>query len=287
MLYSVRHLTRHSYLSPVSHSLNELRITPRSFAGQRLHNLSLRLQPEPATSQQRKDYFGNDVITIAIYESHSQLSVEARSVVEIEPPNVATVSSIGWEEARARIASHLDDESLQAFEYVFDSPFVSRAAELADFARPSFTAQRPLVEALQELCHRIHQEFQYLPRSTSIDTPLLQVLRNRKGVCQDFAHLMIGALRSMGLPARYVSGYLRSAPGNQGAEASHAWISAFVPGTGWLNFDPTNDVMPTDGHVILAWGRDYGDVTPVRGIAVGGGAHTVGVAVSVQPLENS
>jgi transglutaminase-like putative cysteine protease len=283
MLYSVTHITRHSYHSLVSQSLNELRINPRSIAGQQVHHSHVRIHPAPAASQRRTDYFGNDVNTVAIYQSHYQLSIEASSVVEVQAPGIA-VSLIRWEDARDIIAAHTDVESLQAIEFVYDSPFIRSGEELAEFAHPTFAARRPLVEALQELCHRIHTEFDYLPRSTSIDTPLLQVLRDRKGVCQDFAHVMIGALRSLGLAARYTSGYLRSSPGNQGAEASHAWVSAFVPGAGWLSFDPTNDVMPTDGHVILAWGRDYGDVTPVRGIAVGGGAHGVEVEVSVQPL---
>ena len=166
-------------------------------------------------------------------------------------------------------------------------PSSAAAPELAEFARPTFTPRRPLVEALKELSHRIYSEFRYQPKSTSIKTPLLEVLRNRQGVCQDFAHVMIGALRSLRLAARYTSGYLRSSPGNQGAEASHAWVSAFVPGSGWLSFDPTNDVMPSDGHVTLAWGRDYGDVTPVSGIAVGGGSHSVEVEVSVRAIADT
>jgi transglutaminase-like putative cysteine protease len=210
--------------------------------------------------------------------------IETKSVVDVQKPRDETDSSIPWEEARELIAAHSDDECLAATEFVFDSRYVSSGPELAEFARPTFSAGRPLVDALKELSHRIHGEFRYKPSSTSIDTPLLQVLRNRQGVCQDFAHVMIGALRSLRLAARYTSGYLRSSPGSQGAEASHAWVSAFVPGSGWLSFDPTNDVMPTDGHVILAWGRDYGDVTPVKGIAVGGGSHSVEVEVLVKPI---
>jgi transglutaminase-like putative cysteine protease len=287
MIYSATHVTRHIYQSPVLQSLNELYLTPRSLPGQQVQEVNICIDPEPATWQRRKDYFGNEVITVAVYEPHRRFLIEARSVVEVQAPSPGAVSSIPWEEARDRIASQPDDESLAAIEFVFDSPFVAGGAELAEFARPTFTPRRPLVEALQELSHRIYSEFKYKPDSTSIEMPLLEVLRNRQGVCQDFAHVMIGALRSLRLAARYTSGYLRSSPGSHGAEASHAWVSAFVPGSGWLSFDPTNDVMPTDGHLTLAWGRDYGDVTPVKGVAVGGGSHSVEVEVRVKPMESA
>jgi transglutaminase-like putative cysteine protease len=284
MLYSATHITRHNYQSPVTQSLNELRLTPRSLPGQQVREIDFCIQPEPATLERRKDYFGNDVTTVAIFETHERFVIKASSIVEVQAPFLESVSAAAWEEVRDQIAAHPDDECLEALEFVFDSPFVSSEPELAAFARPTFTPRRPLVDALKELSHRIHAEFRYQPKSTSIKMPLLEVLRNRQGVCQDFAHVMIGALRSLRLAARYTSGYLRSSPGNQGAEASHAWVSAFVPGRGWLSFDPTNDIMPSDGHVTLAWGRDYGDVTPVSGIAVGGGSHSVEVEVSVQPI---
>jgi transglutaminase-like putative cysteine protease len=284
MIYSVSHITRHLYQSPVSQSLNELRLTPRSLPGQRVRETHLDIDPEPASWLSRQDYFGNEVTTVAICEPHRRFVIEAKSVVELQPAEAGGSPGVSWEEARDRVASQGDEEMLTAIEYVFDSPFVSTGGELADYARPSFTPGRPLAEALQELSHRIHHEFKYKPDSTSIDMPLLDVLRNRQGVCQDFAHVMIGALRSLRLPARYTSGYLRSSSGNQGAEASHAWVSAFVPGSGWLSFDPTNDVMPSDGHVILALGRDYGDVTPVKGVALGGGRHSVEVEVRMMPM---
>lgn len=283
MIYSVSHITRHLYQSPVSQSLNELRLTPRNLPGQKVRETHLCIDPEPASWLSRQDYFGNEVTTVAICEPHPRFVIEARSVVELQPPEIG-LSDISWEEARDRIAAQSEDEMIAAIEFVFDSRFAAAAGELADYARPSFTPGRPLIEALQELSHRIHHEFKYKPDSTSIDMPLLDVLRNRQGVCQDFAHVMIGALRSLRLPARYTSGYLRSSPGNQGSEASHAWVSAFVPGSGWLSFDPTNDVMPSDGHVTLAWGRDYGDVTPVKGIALGGGRHSVQVEVKMLPM---
>ncbi len=287
MIYSATHITRHIYQSPVSQSLNELRLTPRSLPGQQVLEANICIEPEPATWQSRKDYFGNEVITVGVYEPHSRFVIEAKSVVEVEAPSLDALSPMSWEQARDLIAAHPDDESLAALEFVYDSPFIAAADELAEYARPSFPPGRPLAEALLELSHRIYTEFKYKPNSTSIEMPLLEVLGNRQGVCQDFAHVMIGALRSLRLPARYTSGYLRSSPGSHGAEASHAWVAAFVPGSGWLSYDPTNDVMPTDRHLTLAWGRDYGDVTPVKGVAVGGGSHSVEVEVMVKAMESN
>jgi transglutaminase-like putative cysteine protease len=183
------------------------------------------------------------------------------------------------------VAAHEGEADLAAFEYVFESPFVVLSPELAAYGREVFEPGRPLLDAVLALSHRIHQDFTYLPKSTTIDMPLLDVFHNRCGVCQDFSHVMIGVLRSLRLPARYVSGYLRSGKNYQGADASHAWVSAFVPGAGWRNFDPTNDMIPSDGHVTVGWGRDYGDVTPVKGIALGGGRQTVDVEVYVRPVQ--
>jgi transglutaminase-like putative cysteine protease len=287
MIYTATHITRHIYQWPVSRSLNELRLTPRSLACQQVLECDITVEPIPATWERRKDYFGNEVIMVGLYEPHSRFVIEAKSIVDVEKSETGVVSALPWEEARELVVSQPDDEALEAMGFVFDSPLVIAGVELAEYARPTFTPGRPLAEALLELSHRIYTEFKYKPNSTSIDMPLLDVLRNRKGVCQDFAHVMIGALRSLRLPARYISGYLRSSPGNQGTEASHAWVSAFVPGIGWLGYDPTNDVMPSDQHVILAWGRDYSDVTPVRGVAVGGGSHSVEVEVTVRPIENT
>ena len=155
-----------------------------------------------------------------------------------------------------------------------------------EYASETFVPQRPLLESVRDLTHRIHEEFKYSPKATSIDVPLKDVLRKREGVCQDFAHVMIGALRSVRLAARYVSGYVRPGPKVQGAQASHAWVEVFFPGSGWRGFDPTNDLMVSDNHVTLAWGRDYGDVTPVKGITLGGGEQTVEVEVYVRPVEH-
>jgi len=285
MLYASTHITRHIYQSPVTQCLNELRLIPRTLPGQQVYESNIRLEPEASDILKRKDYFGNHVTDVAVLRPHTRFVIEAKSIVEVSPQSQQLVPTLSWEEARDRLARSSNDESLEALEFVFDSPFVVRGPELADFARPSFTPNRPLLEVVQELTSRIHSEFRYRPKSTSIDVPLLRVLEERQGVCQDFAHIMIGALRSLRLAARYVSGYLRSSANSQGAEASHAWVSVFFPGSGWLSFDPTNDVMPSDGHVTLAFGRDYGDVAPVKGITVGGGVQNIEVEVHVYPIQ--
>ena len=284
MLYRATHLTRYVYEGPVSHCLNEVRLTPRILPSQQLRESTIRVEPDPTVFQFRKDYFGNDVTTFAVFETHDRLTTTATSIVEVQPEPQLMESAITWEEARDEIAAHSGPGCLEALEYVFESPFVTATRELAAFAKPTFTPHRPLFDAVRELSHRIHTEFKYEPKSTSIDMPMMEVFRRRTGVCQDFAHIMIGVLRSIHLAGRYVSGYLRSGAKFQGAEASHAWISVFIPGRGWQAFDPTNDVLPSENHLTLAWGRDYGDVTPVKGIAIGGGGHTVEVEVEVRPL---
>jgi transglutaminase-like putative cysteine protease len=178
---------------------------------------------------------------------------------------------------------------LDARQYVIDSPMIKTSAELGSYAQPSFLPNRPLVEVVRDLMQRIYKDFIYDPSFTTIATPLSEVLKYRRGVCQDFAHLAIACLRAHGIAARYVSGYVetRPEPGKPrivGADASHAWFSVYIPGIGWLDFDPTNNTVPLDQHITLAWGRDYADVTPLKGIAFGGGQHTLSVSVDVLRL---
>jgi transglutaminase-like putative cysteine protease len=287
MLYRVTHSTRYLYPSPVTQCFSEAHLTPREMPGQHVREHSLQVTPTPAFRQDRKDYFGNNVTTFAVFEKHVRSSAFATSVVEVSAANGEVASSPPWEQVRDRLALPLDVGSIAASEFIFDSPYICALPELLEYARPTFTPGRPLMEAARELTRRIHDEFNYQPKSTSIDTPLLEVLRSRQGVCQDFAHLMIGALRSLRLAARYVSGYIRSDPRFQGAAASHAWVSVFDPQNGWMGFDPTNNMMTSDSHITLAWGRDYSDVTPVKGLTLGGGGQSVDVAVCVQPLESA
>jgi transglutaminase-like putative cysteine protease len=233
----------------------------------------------------RHDYYGNDATSFEVFDRHDHLEVIAESVVELSPESIEPLPAITWEEARQAIGSRSDGAAFEASEFVYHSPFVPVLPEIGEFARAIFSPQRQLFEAAQDLTHRIYGEFKYLPQSTSVGVPLSDVMRHRRGVCQDFAHVMIAALRSQGLAARYVSGYVRPAPKVQGAQASHAWVSIFFPGTGWISFDPTNDLVVLDSHITLAWGRDYGDVTPVKGISLGGGGQTVNVEVYVRAAE--
>ncbi len=284
MLYQATHTTLYTYDQPVSHCLSEARLTPRALPRQRVLRTRIDVHPEPAVFDQRQDYFGNQVSAFSVFRAHDRLTATGTSIVEVLPWQQPVFPAIAWEQAQQALSAHLDADLMAAYEFVFDSPFVAASAGLAEYARPSFGAGRNLAEAVQELSHRIHEEFRYKPKSTSIEVPLHDVLRRREGVCQDFAHVMIGALRSWHLAARYVSGYLRSGADVTGAEASHAWVSVLIPGYGWLDLDPTNDMIPSDGHITVAWGRDYGDVTPVKGITLGGGGQKVDVEVRVTPV---
>jgi transglutaminase-like putative cysteine protease len=284
MLFRVTHTTRYLYQTPVSHCLNEVRLTPRSMPGQELRETIIRVQPQPTFLHRRTDYFGNDVILFEALEKHDQLEIIAESLVDVQTGGLGGVPSMSWEAARDLIAAQSDAACLEASEFIYRSPYIPDTPQIDEYARTVFASGLPLVEAVQDLTHRIHTEFKYRRQSTSIDAPLSDVMRNRRGVCQDFAQVMIGALRSVRLAARYVNGYVRPGPKVQGAQASHAWVSVFVPGRGWLGFDPTNDLIVSDSHVTLAWGRDYGDVAPIKGISLGGGRQTVQVEVYVQPV---
>ena len=283
MIYQATHSTRYTYEGPVSHCLSEAKLTPRILPNQNLLDWKIIVSPKASNLLSRKDYFGNDVTSFAVLEPHDCFTITAISLVEVLPNSYQLGFSPAWEEVRDAIAAADNDELLRANEFIWESPFVPRLAELSAFARPILQPNRPLMEAAIELMQTIHRVFEYKPESTCIETPLTKVLASRKGVCQDFSHVMIGALRSQGLAARYVSGYLRGDADLQGAQASHAWVSVFVPNLGWIDFDPTNNLMPSSGHLTIAYGRDFGDVTPVKGITIGGGEHTLEVDVRVVP----
>ena len=287
MLYQVTHSTRYTYESAVSHSLNEVRLTPRFCPAQQVRTTAIHVQPEPAFMHQRQDYYGNSVASFELFEKHERLEISGESIVEVPPAEPASQPPILWEDARRALESQIDWTCIEVSEFIHNSPHVSVTPQLDEYARKTFVSGRPLIAAVQELMHRIHKDFKYRPQSTSIGITLAEVMRHKRGVCQDFAHVMIGALRSQRLAARYVSGYVRPGPKVQGAQASHAWASVFFPGTGWLSFDPTNDLMVSDSHVTLAWGRDYGDVTPVKGISLGGGGQSVRVEVYVKTIQTA
>jgi transglutaminase-like putative cysteine protease len=288
--YRVEHETIYEYAQAVAVSQNELRLLPRRLEHQRVADFSIAIDPIPETVIGRRDYFGNEVLFVSLGEPHQRLSITARSVVEREPGPLPRVeASPAWEDVAAAVRSGARERWLEALEYVFPSPLAPASAPLADYARPSFPPGRPLLAGVLDLCARIHRDFVYDPHATTLSTPVSDVLRERRGVCQDFAHLAIGCLRSLALPARYVSGYVRTRRADAGpqerellgAEASHAWVSAFCPGNGWVDFDPTNDRLVQDLHVTLGFGRDYDDVSPVRGVTVGGGTQRMTVRVEL------
>ena len=290
MKYQVRHLTEYTYADPVSLSHHLVHLAPRADNGQVTGRRELHITPAPAFRRERIDAFGNRVTYFSIEEAHKRLTVEALCEVEVplaeRPPLLIPAS---WESVRDGLTRARRADSVEACSYTFDSPHVKASRALAAYAEPSFPAGRPFLDAVMDLTRRIHAEFVYDPRATTIATPLGQVLEQRRGVCQDFAHLQLGCLRSLGLPARYVSGYLqtRPPPGRPrlvGADASHAWTSVHLPDFGWVDFDPTNGLMPGEQHVVVACGRDFADVTPVRGVILGGGAHELRVEVDVTPL---
>jgi len=284
MIYRAKHTTMYMYSDPVSICHSEVHLRPREHPSQRLLEHELVIMPEPDFLDSRGDYFGNEVACFSIHSPHETLTITSTSVVEVEErePPEPTLSP-AWESVRDQLREGAPDELFEAVPFTFSSPQAPLAPAYAEYARPCFPEGRPFLAAVAELSSRICKEFEYDPRATSVTTPVEEVLKKRKGVCQDFAHLMIACLRSLGLPARYVSGYLRSGEKTVGAEASHAWVSAHCPVFGWQDFDPTNNVRPQGQHVTLAWGREYQDVTPVKGVALGGGEQIISVSVEVVP----
>lgn len=289
--YRVVHETRYQYESPVTLSQQYLHLTPRAFAYQAVDAYVVWLVPNVDESTDGVDYFGNCTRHVALTVPHSQLLVHAASTVTLLPrPGLARLkASPSWETVRDLMQQDTQPATLEACRYLYASPKVTWFAELADYARASFTPGRPQLEAALDLTERICADFAFDPKATDISTPLEQVWRGRRGVCQDFAQLMIGCLRSIGLPARYISGYILTHPAAGqprlvGADASHAWVSVYCPVLGWIDFDPTNHCLVQQEHITLGWGRDFSDVTPMRGIVLGGGQQTLDVQVTVTPL---
>jgi transglutaminase-like putative cysteine protease len=251
------------------------------------------VSPTPTSWSDRADFYGNPVASFVVDGPFTEMTVTATSIVDVIDTDPLPAVGPGWEEALHLLTNDLSPEMLDAREFCFESPLVSTARVVHEYAEPSFTPGIPLVDAVTALTERIHTDFLYDPGFTTVTTPLDEVLAYRRGVCQDFAHLAVGCVRSMGLAARYVSGYLETAPppGEErlvGADASHAWLSVYIPGWGWLDLDPTNDKIVGSTYVTTAWGRDYADVSPLKGIVFGGGdSHALDVAVDVARLETS
>jgi transglutaminase-like putative cysteine protease len=291
MIYKIVHRTTYKYKYPVSVGNHVACLKPRTLLRHRLEQCELRIQPTPATISERTDYFGNVLCFFTVQEPHTEVVGEARSEVMME--NTVTAlpqEALSWEDAVRSLPEEDGQEGLEAYQFRFESPRIPLRPEFAAYARQSFTPGRPLREGLLDLTARIHKDFRFDSGVTTVRTPTEEVFRKRRGVCQDFAHVQIACLRSLNLSARYVSGYLRTypPPGQPrlvGVDASHAWVSAYCPGTGWLDLDPTNNLVPSNGHVTLAWGRDYGDVSPLRGLILGGGVHALTVAVDMEMFE--
>jgi transglutaminase-like putative cysteine protease len=286
----VTHTTDASYSARVEVAYHCAHLTPRNDDHQHVDAFRLVIDPLPSQSSSLQDSFGNVRTDFALYLPHETLSVTARSRVALTPREpVDPASSEPWEAVAASLRYSVSASFQPASEFVFASPNVPLLPPLRQYAAPSFTPGRSLLAGAIELMERIHHDFAYEPGATDISTPLAQAFKDRRGVCQDFAHLMLSMLRGLGLPARYVSGYLltRPPPGQPkllGADASHAWISVWCPKLGWVDLDPTNALLPDTGHVTLAIGRDYGDITPLRGVIQGGASHTLEVAVDVAPV---
>lgn len=289
MTYSILHKTVYKYKTPVSVGSHIAYLTPRSFPHHACTMHKLSIEPPPSEMTRRVDSFGNAVTLFAIREPHRELSIAARSSVLIDDgPVVWPGNSFAWEQVARMLAQDVSPEGLGAYQFVFESPRIRPSPAFAAYALRSFTTGRPFTDALLDLTACIFRDFRFDSKATNVRTRPEEALQGHRGVCQDFAHVQVACLRSLGLAARYVSGYLRTypPPGRaklRGADASHAWVSVYYPGAGWLDADPTNNVIPNASHVTLSWGRDYGDVSPVRGVIVGGRDHEVEVSVDMEP----
>ena len=293
MRYQVRHITKYKYAGKVSHCYNLANLMPRNTARQTCLESRIIISPQETHANKRTDYFGNTSYHFEIQTPHNALSITAESLIDVVETrsNLNLDFGISYANALKFIKENPSIDIIQAREFCLDSPMIKASKELADYASPSFSLSRPLYACVEELTTRIFQDFTYTPGFTNIATPLTEVLEHKKGVCQDFAHLQVGCLRAMGIPAKYVSGYMETLPppGQEklvGADATHAWIAYYSPQEGWIEFDPTNDVRAGTQHIVTAEGRDYYDVTPLKGVIFGGGKSPileVSVDVSRKP----
>ncbi|MEO7427079.1 MAG: transglutaminase family protein [Fibrobacteria bacterium] len=286
-IYTIRHRTIYVYAEECELSVNQARLRPRELPGQRLLSFSIDSNPRVEDFQEEPDFFGNPTAIFKVAGAHKRFEICTESRVDVSwaeretPPETRP-----WEEAAETLRLAATPEAQDAIQFAIDSPMVKAFSELREYAIVSFPAGRSLGEAVYHLMRRIHRDFRFIPGSTSLQTTLEMVFQTRCGVCQDFSHLMIGCLRSLGLAGRYVSGYIETIPkaGKPklvGADATHAWVSVFAPGTGWLDYDPTNLMLPGPQHITLAWGRDFSDVSPLRGVLYGGGTQKLKVEVDV------
>ncbi|MBO9566951.1 MAG: transglutaminase family protein [Niastella sp.] len=291
MKYKITHQTIYTYNEPVSLCYNVLRLTPRHTYSQVCNSVVVKIHPEPDNTQEYEDFFGNKITYFSIEKEHAQLSVKVSSVIE---KRVSAAREIGLygnatiEKVKQQLQEN-KQEAADIGQYIFETTMTASNMEIAAYARQSFPPGRAVLEATIDLMRRIYTDFKFTPGFTTVSTPLEVVMREHKGVCQDFAHLAIACIRSIGLPARYVSGYIETVPppGVEklfGVDASHAWFSVYIPHLGWVDFDPTNNIMPGDQHITIGWGRDYADIAPMRGILLSSGTHTLSVSVDVSRI---
>ncbi len=292
MKYRVRHITEYSYNNPVSMCYNIAHIIPRNTHKQSRANNKVTISPSPDYQRKRRDYFGNTALYFSVQMPHKKLTIDITTEIDIKPLQEGWSLDLGpsCQDALNIYRDKATPEIRQVTEYQMSSPMIVNSSELAEFARSVFTPEKSLMRAVRDLTEKIFTEFTFDPASTNIATPLKEVLENKRGVCQDFAHFAIGCLRSLGFPARYVSGYIETLPppGQKrlvGADASHAWFSVYIPTIGWFDCDPTNNNIPNEQHIVTAWGRDYSDVTPLQGVIFeGGDCQTLKVSVDVERL---
>lgn len=284
MIYWLRHSTAYGYAQTVDLAAHLLHLKPRALPGQRVISARLTCAPRPDHHTETHDHFGNAATRLFLVAPHTSFEVTAESLVEVDfPPPPPAGETPAWEQVAA--AAH----GAETADFILPTRHIPLLAEATAYARPSFPAGRHVLEGLLDLNRRMRQDFVFQAGVTSITTPIADVLRDRRGVCQDFTQVMLAALRGLGLPARYVSGYVRTRPPpgqarRRGADQSHAWVSAWMgPGLGWVQLDPTNGIVVRDEHVILAWGRDFSDISPLRGVLLGGGDHRLSVSVDLEP----
>jgi transglutaminase-like putative cysteine protease len=292
LIYKIVHTTHYYYSEPVSICHTIVRLVPRSFDKQVCRKSAISITPQPGAVKEYEDFFGNKLLYFAIQQEHKQLTVTVSSEVEKTGHDNAGMNlyaAVPWEEARALVRQSTHGW-LDVQQYIAETAFTASSPAIKAYAEMSFTAGRPLLDAARDLMQRIYHDFEFRPGFTTIATPLSEVMKARKGVCQDFAHLAIACVRSLGLPARYISGYLETVapPGKEklaGADASHAWFAVYIPYLGWVDFDPTNNQLPASQHITACWGRDYADIAPLKGVIVNSGPHQLSVSVDVRRIQ--
>lgn len=286
--YRITHTTAYKYDELASLSFNEARLLPRTFEtplfDQKRLAQEVVVEPFWRDARERQDCFGNDVLYFTMRQAHSDMKITVTSEVALTPKSPPPQSGLNWEAVRTTLLDNTNPVLLPLRDFMLDSPLVPLLSEIRSYAAQSFGRKRPLLETTHDLMQRIYTDFAYQPGTTTITTPLRKVLEEKSGVCQDYAHFMLACLRLHGLAARYVSGYIETEL--EGSAASHAWVSVFVPDLGWVDFDPTNNIIPHDQHITLGWGRDFSDVTPLKGIFYGGGQSELEVGVDVVRLED-